>query len=101
MGLLAGRFAAGEILARDVIPPPPTTALGSLLRHITSAADPQLFQPMNVNFGLFPELAGGGRGRDRKRGISQRSLCDLASWLRDSAIAPEFTDASAAQRAAV
>jgi methylenetetrahydrofolate--tRNA-(uracil-5-)-methyltransferase len=101
MGLLAGRSAAAEMLGRNAIPPPPTTALGSLLHHITSAADPELFQPMNVNFGLFPALADGGRGRDRKRALSRRALRDLASWLPELATMPDVTDAVAAQRAAV
>jgi len=84
MGLLAGRFAAAEMLGRDISPPPPTTAIGALLRHICGAANAELFQPMNVNFGLFPDIAGGARGRERKRALSQRALLDLAIWLVDS-----------------
>jgi methylenetetrahydrofolate--tRNA-(uracil-5-)-methyltransferase len=76
IGLLAGRFAAG----RDT-PPPPTTALGALLAHITGGAEADTFQPMNVNFGLFPELPQGPRGRDRKKAQSARALTDLAGWL--------------------
>jgi methylenetetrahydrofolate--tRNA-(uracil-5-)-methyltransferase len=78
IGLLAGRFAAGQ---SD--PPPPTTALGALLAHITGGAEATAFQPMNVNFGLFPELAG-ARGRDRKKAMSRRALADLATWLQAS-----------------
>jgi methylenetetrahydrofolate--tRNA-(uracil-5-)-methyltransferase len=75
IGLLAGRFASGlEAL------PPPTTAFGALLTHITGGADAKTFQPMNVNFGLFPELKG-ARGRDRKKALSQRALADLDAWL--------------------
>ncbi|HTT97968.1 MAG TPA: methylenetetrahydrofolate--tRNA-(uracil(54)-C(5))-methyltransferase (FADH(2)-oxidizing) TrmFO [Rhizomicrobium sp.] len=79
IGLLAGRFAAGlETL------PPPTTAFGALLAHITGGADAKTFQPMNVNFGLFPELKG-ARGKDRKKAMSARALVDLAAWLNATA----------------
>src|SRR5579872_3494165 len=54
IGLLAGRFAAAEARKLPVDAPPPTTALGSLLAHITRHADEKTFQPMNINFGLFP-----------------------------------------------
>ena len=56
IGLLAGRFAAAERRGESLAPPPPTTALGALLEHITGGADARSFQPMNVNFGLFPPL---------------------------------------------
>jgi len=79
IGLLAGRFAAGL----DA-PPPPTTAFGALLAHITGGADAKTFQPMNVNFGLFPELKT-VRGKDRKKAMSDRALADLAVWLDASA----------------
>ncbi len=83
IGLLAGRFAAAEIAGGAQNPPPPTTALGALLSHITGGADASLFQPMNVNFGLFPPLPGGGknRGKDRKQLLSARALTDLDGWL--------------------
>ncbi len=84
IGLLAGRFAAAERLGRGAEPPPPTTALGALLGHITGGADARSFQPMNVNFGLFPPVAesGGRRDRgDRKRHLTQRALADLETWL--------------------
>lgn len=84
IGLLAGRFAAGEICGGESGAPPPTTALGALLRHICGAANAENFQPMNVNFGLFPDIPGGTRGRDRKRAISQRALRDLDAWLTGS-----------------
>ncbi|MBV9571822.1 MAG: methylenetetrahydrofolate--tRNA-(uracil(54)-C(5))-methyltransferase (FADH(2)-oxidizing) TrmFO [Alphaproteobacteria bacterium] len=83
IGLLAGRLAASELLGRGAEPPPPTTALGALLAHITHGADAKTFQPMNVNFGLFPDLppAGRVRGRDRKKAMAHRALADLDSWL--------------------
>jgi methylenetetrahydrofolate--tRNA-(uracil-5-)-methyltransferase len=86
IGLLAGRFAAAERLDAAMPPPPPTTALGALLAHITGGAVSDSFQPMNVNFGLFPPPdapAGkrGPRGRERKRAQSQRALADLDRWL--------------------
>jgi methylenetetrahydrofolate--tRNA-(uracil-5-)-methyltransferase len=80
IGLLAGRFAAAEALVTALAPPPPTTALGSLLAHITGGADAKTFQPMNVNFGLFPELAG-ARGKDRKKALAHRAIADLETWL--------------------
>jgi methylenetetrahydrofolate--tRNA-(uracil-5-)-methyltransferase len=67
--------------------PPPTTALGALLSHITGGADASHFQPMNVNFGLFPPLPPSGekrgktRGKDRKQLLSARALADLDGWL--------------------
>ena len=83
IGLLAGRFAAAEQLDEDCTPPPPTTALGALLAHISGGADATTFQPMNVNFGLFPELPPSerARGRDRKKALAQRALADVDAWL--------------------
>ncbi|MPY74825.1 MAG: methylenetetrahydrofolate--tRNA-(uracil(54)-C(5))-methyltransferase (FADH(2)-oxidizing) TrmFO [Alphaproteobacteria bacterium] len=87
IGLLAGRFAAAERLDLAISPPPATTALGALLAHITGGAVAESFQPMNVNFGLFPPLDApasgkrGPRGRERKRAQSVRALADLAGWL--------------------
>ncbi len=81
IGFLAGRFAADSRLGHDIAPPPPTTALGALLRHITGGADATSFQPMNVNFGLFPPLAEDlGRSREKKPMLSRRALADLAIW---------------------
>ena len=99
IGLIAGRFAAAERLGRAIVPPPPTTALGALVNHITGGhietldAGPRSFQPMNVNVGLFPPLAaperdaagkrikGKERGFAKKRLIAERALADLAGWL--------------------
>jgi methylenetetrahydrofolate--tRNA-(uracil-5-)-methyltransferase len=81
VGLLAGHFAAGEARGMRRPPPPATTALGALLSHITGGADAKTFQPMNVNFGLFPPLTGKVKGKDRKRALSARALEDLAAWM--------------------
>ena len=80
IGLLAGRFTAAESQGRLVEPPPPTTALGSLIAHITRNADEATFQPMNINFGLFPDPPA-ARGRERKRALSRRALHDIDLWL--------------------
>jgi methylenetetrahydrofolate--tRNA-(uracil-5-)-methyltransferase len=88
MGLIAGRFAAAERLGQAVVPPPRTTALGALLAHITGDADARTFQPMNVNFGLFPPLAG-GKKKERKPALSARALTDLAPWLGQAGQAAE------------
>jgi len=92
VGLMAGRFAAAERLGRAPAPPPPTTAMGALLGHITGGADAETFQPMNVNFGLFPPPPRDARGRepkgrDRKLALSSRALADLAGWLGAEAAA--------------
>ncbi|MFQ5775207.1 MAG: methylenetetrahydrofolate--tRNA-(uracil(54)-C(5))-methyltransferase (FADH(2)-oxidizing) TrmFO [Kiloniellaceae bacterium] len=84
IGLLAGRFAAAERLGRAVAPPPPTTAHGALLGHITGGADAKTFQPMNINFGLFPPLepTEGARPKrkERKPALCARALRDLEAW---------------------
>ena len=95
MGLLAGRFAAMERLGHQLTPPPPTTALGALLGHITGGhlAAGGSFQPMNVNFGLFPapdhvpnkdetgkRLRGKEKGRAKKREMAKRALNDIEVW---------------------
>ena len=87
IGLLAGRFAVAEALGTAAPPPPLTTALGALLGHVTGLAEAETYQPMNVNFGLFPpppERDENGRrvkGRDRKKLYTVRALNDLAAWL--------------------
>ena len=84
MGLLAGRMAAAQILGRDLTPPPPDTAMGALITHITGGADAKTFQPMNVNFGLFPPIdaKGGRKGRkDRYKAYTDRAKESFARWL--------------------
>ena len=89
IGLLAGRFAAAERQGRPYGAPPPTTALGALLGHITGGAAAETFQPMNVNFGLFPPpgIEGKVKGRDRKLLYTRRALADLDVWLGGRAAA--------------
>lgn len=95
IGMLAGRFAAAERLGTEIVLPPPTSAFGALLAHITGGADAKTFQPMNVNFGLFPPLAedvparGKEKGRARKSAMSERALADFDRWLARPAAAAE------------
>ena len=100
IGLLAGRFAAAERLGEAISPPPPTTAHGALLDYVTGGhvetidAGPRSFQPMNVNFGLFPPLTrtptrdeqgnrlrGSGKTIAKKRALTERALADLDRWI--------------------
>jgi methylenetetrahydrofolate--tRNA-(uracil-5-)-methyltransferase len=105
IGLLAARFAAAERRGETMIPPPPTTAHGALLAHITGGhietidAGPSSFQPMNVNFGLFPPIAapatpegrkfgrGSAKNLARKGALSERALIDLEHWMSGEAAA--------------
>ena len=84
------RFARAERLGQTPVVPPVTTALGALLNHVTRGhveGGKGSFQPMNVNFGLFPELdadpggKGKERGRIRKKALADRALADLGPWL--------------------
>jgi methylenetetrahydrofolate--tRNA-(uracil-5-)-methyltransferase len=84
VGLLAGRFAAAELAGRKLPPPPPETALGALLGHITGDAEAEIYQPMNVNFGLFPPVQGRAKKADRKRLYTKRAEEALRSWLTES-----------------
>jgi methylenetetrahydrofolate--tRNA-(uracil-5-)-methyltransferase len=88
IGLIAGRFAAADRLDRVFLPPPATTALGALIHHITGGASAETFQPMNVNFGLFPPIPGDARGRERKRALTRRALAELDAW-RGARVAAE------------
>ena len=83
IGLLAGRFMAEELTGSEMNPPPPTTAMGALLNHITGGhlSEGTSFQPMNVNFGLFPPLEGKVHKRERKPAMARRALDQLALWL--------------------
>ncbi len=82
IGLIAARFAAAELGGRALPPPPAETALGALLSHITGGADAASYQPMNVNFGLFPPLGEEVRKRDRKLGYTKRAGEALAEWMK-------------------
>ena len=87
MGLLAGRLAVAEMAGRNLPPPPPETAVGAMLAHITGGAEAKTFQPMNVNFGLFPPVdAKGGRRnrRDRYRAYTNRAKIAWQGWLGHS-----------------
>ncbi|WP_209425125.1 methylenetetrahydrofolate--tRNA-(uracil(54)-C(5))-methyltransferase (FADH(2)-oxidizing) TrmFO [Pararhodobacter sp. SW119] len=84
MGLVAGRMAAAEIKGDTLPPPPRETAMGALIHHITGGAEAKTFQPMNVNFGLFPPIDanGGRRGRkDRYRAYTDRAKAAFREWL--------------------
>ncbi|WP_166038717.1 methylenetetrahydrofolate--tRNA-(uracil(54)-C(5))-methyltransferase (FADH(2)-oxidizing) TrmFO [Sphingosinicella sp. YJ22] len=87
IGLLAGRFAAAERAGHDLAPPPVTTALGALLGHITGGADAASYQPMNVNFGLFPPVEGKVKKAERKKRYTDRAREALSDWLREDALA--------------
>ena len=84
MGLLAGRLAVAEAMGHALALPPPETATGALVTHITGGADARSFQPMNVNFGLFPpvEARSGRRGRkDRYPAYTARAKAAWQAWL--------------------
>ena len=86
MGLLAGRMAAALMLGRDLAPPPSDTAMGALITHITGGAEAKTFQPMNVNFGLFPPIdaRGGRKGRkDRYKAYTDRAKESFNQWIAD------------------
>lgn len=81
IGLLAGRFAAAELRGQAMEPPPRETALGALLSHITGEAEAETYQPMNVNFGLFPPIPGKTKKADRKKMYTGRARDALAGWM--------------------
>lgn len=81
IGLLAARFAAAELQGRTLEAPPRETALGALLSHITGEAEAETYQPMNVNFGLFPPIPGKTKKADRKKMYTGRAKEALAGWM--------------------
>jgi len=89
IGLLAGRLAAAERRYETPTLPPPTTALGALVAHITGGGDAETFQPMNINFGLFPPLPERVRRNERKQAMTGRALADLDAWLGRARVAAE------------
>jgi methylenetetrahydrofolate--tRNA-(uracil-5-)-methyltransferase len=107
IGLIAGLYAAANARGASLAPPPPTSALGALLGHITGGhietidAGSRSFQPMNINFGLFPPLASAPtkkpdgtrlRGNEKtiakKQALSARALVDLDRWIADNLRVP-------------
>jgi methylenetetrahydrofolate--tRNA-(uracil-5-)-methyltransferase len=80
MGLLAGINAAGQVQDRPLVTPPRETALGALIGHLTNTATKD-FQPMNVNFGLFPPLAGRIPKKLRGAAYAERALEALEEWV--------------------
>ncbi|MEM1383355.1 MAG: methylenetetrahydrofolate--tRNA-(uracil(54)-C(5))-methyltransferase (FADH(2)-oxidizing) TrmFO [Pseudomonadota bacterium] len=93
MGMLAGRFAAWERLGRSILKPPADTAMGALLAHITGGAEGASFQPMNVNFGLFPPLGAPPKGRrgkrDRARAMTERAKAAWTAWLAETEVSAD------------
>ncbi|MEM1387752.1 MAG: methylenetetrahydrofolate--tRNA-(uracil(54)-C(5))-methyltransferase (FADH(2)-oxidizing) TrmFO [Pseudomonadota bacterium] len=90
MGLLAARLAVAEARGMPIAAPPPETAIGALVTHITGGADAKTFQPMNVNFGLFPPVdeRGGRRNRPaRYRAYTDRAKAAWLAWLTHTATA--------------
>ncbi|ARU16132.1 methylenetetrahydrofolate--tRNA-(uracil(54)-C(5))-methyltransferase (FADH(2)-oxidizing) TrmFO [Croceicoccus marinus] len=87
VGLMAGMMAASELSGRDWQSPPRTTAMGALLSHITGDAVAETYQPMNVNFGLFPMPDEAVKKKERKRAYTDRAKRDLAEWLGRERIA--------------
>jgi methylenetetrahydrofolate--tRNA-(uracil-5-)-methyltransferase len=85
MGLLAGINAFREARGRDPVFPPPTTAMGALIHYITHSQTIP-FQPMNINFGLFPSLQGKARGRERRRLLAERALNEMKKWKKEMEI---------------
>jgi methylenetetrahydrofolate--tRNA-(uracil-5-)-methyltransferase len=84
IGLLAGRFLAAELKGQAIVPPPPSTALGALLGHVTGGAEVETYQPMNVNFGLFPPIEGRIRKAERKARYTARARDALKEWQAEA-----------------
>jgi methylenetetrahydrofolate--tRNA-(uracil-5-)-methyltransferase len=81
IGLICARFAAAEHRGEKLPPPPPQTALGALLAHITAGADAETYQPMNINFGLMPPITGRTKKAERKKLYTDRARAALELWL--------------------
>ena len=88
IGLLAGRFAAAELAGEALAPPPREMALGALLSHITGEAEAETYQPMNVNFGLFPPIPGKTKKADRKQMYTGRAREAMQGWMAQSSLSP-------------
>ena len=86
VGILAARFAIAELRGERLPAPPPETALGALLAHITGGAEVDTFQPMKVNFGLMPPIAGRWKRADRKKAYTDRARAALADWLQQLSV---------------
>ncbi|MBK6801134.1 MAG: methylenetetrahydrofolate--tRNA-(uracil(54)-C(5))-methyltransferase (FADH(2)-oxidizing) TrmFO [Novosphingobium sp.] len=86
VGLIAGLMAAAELAGRQWTSPPRTTALGALLSHITGDAEAESYQPMNVNFGLFPPVEGKMKKASRKQVYTTRGKADFAEWIAAAAL---------------
>jgi methylenetetrahydrofolate--tRNA-(uracil-5-)-methyltransferase len=80
VGLLTGLMAVGELAGRAWKAPPRTSAMGALLAHITGDAEADSYQPMNVNFGLFPPLPA-VKKKQRKEAYTDRAKADFGEWL--------------------
>lgn len=87
IGLMAGLMTASELAGRDWTAPPRTSAFGALLSHITGDAEAETYQPMNVNFGLFPPLHEVGKKR-RKEAYTERAKADFGEWLANRELEP-------------
>jgi methylenetetrahydrofolate--tRNA-(uracil-5-)-methyltransferase len=85
MGILAGLNAGRLLQDRSLVVPPPTTALGALTAHISQGPKKD-FQPMNVNFGLFPPLSDKVPRRLRGKAYSERALRDLCRWMKEAGL---------------
>ena len=81
IGLMAGLMTAAELGGRAWTAPPRTTALGALLSHVTGDAEAETYQPMNVNFGLFPPPPADVKKKQRKEAYTLRAKADLTTWL--------------------
>ena len=88
VGLMAGLMAAAELGGDSWASPPRTTALGALLSHITGDAEAETYQPMNVNFGLFPPPDESVRKKQRKQAYTDRAKVDFGAWLAERSLVP-------------